>query len=134
MLFLCSFHHKLCFVPFGHFAIVFQNIRTLRSTRCDVMMIQIVPMLPPLFLSPSEFIIRVVACYMLFHIVSQIKTSLLSQARRKLNKINTICKSVRRRKDLNLASFPGSQAIKDRAFVAYTYRPTTSAALPLSLP
>lgn len=63
MWFLCSFPHKLCFVPFGHIAIVFQNIRTLRGARCDVMMIQIVPMSPPLFLSPSEFIIRVVFWY-----------------------------------------------------------------------
>ena len=134
MLFLCSLPYKLCLVFFRHIAVMDEYRLTLCGTRNKVAVIHIVPISPPLFLSPSEFIIRVVACYMLFHIVSQIKTSLLSQARRKLNKINTICKSVRRRKDLNLASFPGSQAIKDRAFVAYTYRPTTSAALPLSLP
>ena len=63
MLFLHSFPHKLRFIPFGHFAIVFQNIRTLRITRGDIVMVHIVPISPPLFFRPPKFIVWVVSWY-----------------------------------------------------------------------
>ena len=61
VLFLHSFSHKLCLILFGHTAIMFQYRWILWSTWCNIIMVHIVPISPPLFFRPPKFIVWVVS-------------------------------------------------------------------------